>query len=379
MIQQKDKNTMLLHTCASLSEQGSSEQEEEKNGTLKGEHLYALVLKLRAKAPGVLQSTAGELAQAALLHWFAAVDKTLATQLHIPNQRRPFTCSGLWQNRHHAKGEHSVWSRRPLPIRTEGIYWLRVTLLSERLFHPFMTRYLQATSLPEGQTTLGLPQFQCGQICFDVVEMLSTPHSIVVGNGSASTSTWSGHTTYQELIHAALAVQSASFAARTIGFEFCSPTAFSDGQRGWKHHMYRLPSPDRVFGNLAKSWNMWAPPAFHIDQKRLQVYCQQWVDLSDYELHTDTLLLTHAPQKGFLGWCIYFVMEQEAGSLKEETCPIMPGMPELCPAQILHLLHRFSFYAGIGTKTAMGMGQVRMLTGVSRPKVRTPRRSRSSD
>jgi CRISPR-associated endoribonuclease Cas6 len=359
MIQTKDEDAFSSQKESIPTEHVISEQEKEQKHALKGEHLYSLLLKLRAKASGILQPSAGELAQAALLHWFAAVDETLSACLHIPNQRRPFTCSSLWESTRHASGETSIWDNRPLRVAAGGVYWLRVTLLSECLFRPFMTRYLQAASVLDGkgQMILGLPSFQLGQIDFDVVELLSSPSASNAKHESVYTDTWSGHTTYQDMLQTALAVEDA--ASRKIGFEFCSPTAFSDSQGAWKHQMYRFPSPERVFGNLARSWNEWAPSALRIDQKTLQTYCQRWVDISEYELRTEMLPLTHAPQKGFLGWCIYSIMNKGTDIFEEGDRLIVPGMAALSPEKTLHLLQQFSFYAGLGTKTVMGMGQVR--------------------
>src|SRR6266853_1662373 len=68
----------------------------QRRESIKGEYLHALMLKLRPQEPGDILPHAGQLAHAALLRWFAEVDSSLATYLHEPNVRRPFTCSSLW-------------------------------------------------------------------------------------------------------------------------------------------------------------------------------------------------------------------------------------------------------------------------------------------
>lgn len=325
----------------------------------KGEHLYALLLKLRAQSSGILLPHAGQLTHAALLHWFAQVDPTFATRLHEPNQRRPFTCSSLW-----FPDSHQPVSRSDLPrlhhrvaILPQHIYWLRFTLLTEHLFQTFMTRYFQkATPMGEIDSGPGLPTLRLGEVPFDVVEVTTTPASI----GQEQVLLWSGHTTYSQLVEQARAFDFKKSAIQHIELEFYSPTAFSNGQRAGGKHMWLFPDPERVFDSLARSWNHWAPSHFVLDLRAIQTYVHDWVGVAEYDLKTHIVHLDRATQEGFTGRCIYTLLEMKT-KLTPHASPLIAAGAELTPAQALYLLSIFAFYAGVGYKTTMGMGQARCL------------------
>ncbi len=324
---------------------------------VKGEHLHALLLKLRARKSGELHPFASQLTHAALLHWFGEVDETLAAQLHEPNVRRPFTCSTLWSTQKSVAAP-SLQAKHWLSLVLGGIYWLRFTLLGESLFRSFMARFFQASVPNAGDIagSLSLPTLRLGAVPFDVVEIImATPPAANLQRDQVLR--WSGQTTYHRLVEHALQIDLEQM--RKIRLEFCSPTAFSDGQGAWKHRMHLFPDPDRVFDNLARTWNAWAPPELSISRPMLQVYCREWVAVVDYALTTHTVHFDHGTQKGFMGKCCYALMDQ----------PSKGGRPErLKTAHVLHFLSAFAFYAGVGTKTAMGLGQTYPL-GLVTPKI----------
>jgi CRISPR-associated endoribonuclease Cas6 len=257
-----------------MSNSISSEKEalprNQDQENFKGEHLYALLLKLRAQSSGTLLPHAGQLAYGALLHWLAQVDPMFASQLHEPNRRRPFTCSSLW----FPNARNSI-SNQDIPcsiaIMPRHTYWLRFTLLTERLFETFMTRFCQATPSPthEKDTGPGLPVLRLGEILFDVVEATTTPEGI-----QGHIATWGRHTTYHELVEQAQRRDFTKTGTRTIELEFCSPTAFSNGQRAGGKQMCLFPEPERVFDSLSRSWNYWAPAHLSLDVQALQAYIQ---------------------------------------------------------------------------------------------------------
>src|SRR2546425_2501407 len=176
-----------------IASQGTQRYSQEQ-GSLKGEHLHALMFKLRAQSAGELLPHAGQLVHAALLHWVEEVDATLATRLHEPNMRRPFTCSSLW----FPEGGESVGDQqanRRLVIMPNHIYWLRFTLLTESLFRTLITRFFQMSSPAlEVHGGLDLPKLRLGTVHFDVVEVTTAPSEVEY----EKVRRWSGHATYSD-------------------------------------------------------------------------------------------------------------------------------------------------------------------------------------
>jgi CRISPR/Cas system endoribonuclease Cas6 (RAMP superfamily) len=88
--------------------------------------------------------------------------------------------------------------------------------------------------------------------------------------------------------------------------------------------------------------------------------------VEDYDLRTHRVQFVGHPQMGFIGSCSYLLRgpdETSPGypqgvSLHVHETP--PNAPMTVRQQIL-LLAQFAFYCGVGYKTPMGMGRVRML------------------
>jgi len=341
-----------LHLQAGTS---SRDQRQEK-----GEHLYALLIKLRAQSSGTLLPHAGQLAHAALLHWFAQVDPMFATHLHEPNQRRPFTCSSLWFPGSQKPISSPILSRlhHPIAILPQHLYWLRVTLLTEHLFQTFLARFFQKVVPNAGEIDSGpgLPILRLGEVPFDVVEVTTTP----VGADQDQVLLWSRHTTYSQLVEQARVLDGKKSTIQHIGLEFCSPTAFSNGQHAGGKQMWLFPDPQRVFDSLARSWNHWAPSQFVLDLQAIQTYVRDWVAVTEYDLQTHVIHFDRATQTGFTGRCIYTLLEMNAVG-KCHAPPSLAVGAALTPAQALYLLSIFAFFAGVGYKTTMGMGQTRCL------------------
>lgn len=325
--------------------------------SFKGEHLYALMLKLRAQVGGELLPYAGQLTHAAFLRWFAQADSACAVELHEPHTRRPFTCSTLWFPNVDAL-RSAQQENRHLPVVAHQIYWIRFTLLTEKLFRTFVARYFQDVSPAAGETHDGvvLPQLRLGSVLFDVVEVTtSTPPQ-----HPEHTIQWMGHTTYAELVERARTCNPTASTTRNISLEFRSPTALSNGQRAWGKQMYLFPDHERVFSGLARAWNYWAPVQYALDLQALQGYIREWVTVTHYELRTQTVHFDCATQEGFTGKCTYAFMDAPRESTYRYAQAKVVGAG-LTSGQALHLLSSFAFYAGVGYKTTMGMGQVRPL------------------
>lgn len=129
---------------------------------------------------------------------------------------------------------------------------------------------------------------------------------------------------------------------RRIGMRFVSPTAFkADRER------IPLPRPELLVRKLGEKWNVYAPPQLRLCETDLSIVGSA-VWIGRYDLHTEILRfpsrrdLHGHPEVGFVGEC-EFVVDDRA---PEGACTIARSLLE------------FAYYAGVGHKTTMGMGQV---------------------
>jgi CRISPR-associated endoribonuclease Cas6 len=252
----------------------------------------------------------GHQAHAAFLRTVEEADPALSEALHTPNLPvRPFSVSPL--------------QGTPLPhngqvhLSPEQTYWLRFTILYPPIFERFMQRFLHGE---------GRPIIQLGEAALLIREILTTPES----------HPWAGYTTWESLAQQAQD-------QRDVTMEFVTPTAFSFGQKEWGKKIIVLPQPEVVFDNLARAWNNLAPPQVQVDRSALKTYLEEYVVIKRIEdLTTQMLDFGRARQVGFVGCVTYGLMGENA----------------IARAQ-LNMLADFAFYAGVGYKTTMGMGQCR--------------------
>ena len=265
--------------------------------------LYSSVIRLHALAAGNVPQTQGHLAHAAFLDIVRQVDPDMSAALHNAQTRQPFTVSPL-HGLPRASGESFV--------RPGHECWLRVTLASETLFGTFIRRFLQGDARPT---------IRLGLVTFGVSEVLTTPGS----------HPWAGYTTAEELMAGARD-------DATIALEFASPFAFSLG--GGRAEI--MPRPELLFDSLQRKWEQWCtlplPATLERDWLRESVLVSEW------RMRSRMLRLGSRLQLGSEGVALYRVFG---------------GSAALC--KTLHTLASFAFYAGVGYKTTMGMGQVRRL------------------
>lgn len=273
--------------------------------------IYSIVLKLTPTSEATVRATMGHQAHAAFLHTLQEADPELATALHASNEAiRPFTVSPL-------RGIPRARNKGQVRLSSGRDYWLRFTVLQPHIFERFMSRFLYS----KGRLVIRL-----GQAELLIREVLATPGA----------HPWSGYTTWAELADQAQPEPE-------IILHFVSPTAFGFGQKAWGKKVVVLPEPDLVFGSLARSWNNLAPPPLQLDRDALLSYVEEHVVVKRLRgLKTQMLRFRRSPQVGFVGCVTYGLMaENEAARCQ------------------LNTLADFAFYAGVGMKTAMGMGQTR--------------------
>ncbi len=153
----------------------------------------------------------------------------------------------------------------------------------------------------------------------------------VFSNPTSDAGGWANYTDWQTLASTA--------ACSALTLDFASPCAFSLGNRQFA----LFPEPRFVWDSLVRTWNQYAPPVLHIDKHVLREFVARQVMVSDYQLQTSKVTYTEVIQKGFQGTCTYQIKDNQS-----------------CASQVAALA-TFALYAGIGSKTARGMGQARML------------------
>lgn len=122
-----------------------------------------------------------------------------------------------------------------------------------------------------------------------------------------------------------------------VTFNFLSPTAFSRG-RGELRSVTLFPAPDLVFRSLVETWNAYVWPLPEPDVAALLATVRE----RTHDIRTAApVRLSEHKLTGFVGRCTY-------------SC--LPAAPESA-RRLLHLLADFAFFAGVGMKRTMGMGQ----------------------
>ena len=267
--------------------------------------LTSTVFKLCPEVNVNLPITLGNAFYAVLLQLVSQYDPDLAVALHDHNGPKPFTTSPL-------QGPQTPSGRQVL-VHANEPYWLRVTSID-----PYLSRIMAAIET-DPPPTLRLHDGQ-----FVVTQVSSQPQD----------HPWAACTPYDALYTTALRRDRRSRPQVTLRFE--SPTAFNSQGR-----TQVLPLPRLVFGSLLQRWNQYAP--FPLDEDLIEEF-EIGIDIERHELKT---VMQHFRryqlQVGFVGECTYGVRQ----GVEEEIIWAM------------RLLARFALFSGVGTRTTMGMGQVR--------------------
>ena len=156
---------------------------------------------------------------------------------------------------------------------------------------------------------------------------------------------WAHRQSYDDLYTATW--QEAVGAAPLLALEFVSPTAFLSQGRAvlW-------PEPHRVFGSLLQRWQAFAPALLPGDLELEDAFAA-CLDVDAYDLQTRVQRYAKGAgrqvwyQKGFVGTCCYRAQR---------------GTPEAV-LRVAHLLACYALFAGVGSRTTVGMGQVRQVAG----------------
>lgn len=266
--------------------------------------LYALVIRLQPQRGGPPPDPRGHGAQALFLELLRQVAPDLAEQLHADAASKPYTVAVL---------PPPGRARRP-----DDLVELRVAFTRAELFPPVTRALLQQSS----KSSLRL-----GRASLALLDVVGTPGAHA----------WAGYTSFADLVAGVRA-------ADDLTLEFSTPAAIGQGTRAdGRQRLALLPTPELVFGSIARRWNELAPAELRLDAEVVEAAARDTM-VSRYALETTQINLGKGPQKGFIGLCSY-------------ESPV-----EAEQARTLALLADAVFYLGVGMKTARGMGLCRRVT-----------------
>jgi CRISPR-associated endoribonuclease Cas6 len=255
-------------------------------------------------------------------------DPALATMLHAPKNSKPFTTAilkplgsnGLGRAEdkrpaHRSKASHG----------DQGEMKMRITLLDDSLYPLISQFFLQHIG--------GIPTLHLGRSALVISKVSVT---------SESGEPWAGFASFETLLAQSSETETA------WRMSFATPTAFKSGDADLP-----LPIPRLCFQSWLNSWDEHAPCTFFCDKGERIRFLEEVVE---GQVSVDFSQLRSAEQgfyfdghrtreRGFTGVCRFSV----------KPAKIVPQH-----RHILGTLARYSFYAGTGRKTTMGMG----VTGV---------------
>jgi CRISPR-associated endoribonuclease Cas6 len=274
--------------------------------------LRAFLLELRPQGGSPLPPVRGYWAHALFLRLIEAVDATLAEALHDQQMRKPYTVAAL---------PAATLSSGGLFTADPDVIWIRLTTLDDSVFEIVAARLLRPPNL----------RLQLGETFLRVEDVLHHQQQ----------SPLVGCTDFDTLVQGATV-------ARHIEFQFASPTSFNLGQLpSGRRRTSLLPGPGLVIDSLLQKWSAFLP---HGAPDRLKppadmrcVAEELWLP-SSYNLHTVSFPLRKSTQSGFIGRCRFRALCDDPEYLRW-----------------FNTLADFAFYAGIGARTTMGMGQVRRI------------------
>jgi CRISPR-associated endoribonuclease Cas6 len=208
----------------------------------------------------------------------------------------------------------------------EGEMQIRITLLNDALYPCVSQFFLQHLN--------GVPLLRLGRSMLAVSRVMTTPES-----GEP----WAGFARFDELL------ARASEHETTWHMQFVTPTAFKTGDAAMP-----LPVPRLCFQSWLNSWDEHAPLPFFQDKAMRRAFLADVVEWG-VSVTYDHLRLVQTP--------LYFdgARTREHGFVG--TCRFTAKSAKVAPAhrKILATLAAYSYYAGTGRKTTMGMGLTRRL------------------
>ncbi|MBU0580073.1 MAG: CRISPR-associated endoribonuclease Cas6 [Candidatus Margulisbacteria bacterium] len=264
--------------------------------------LSSLVVKLQPlESRTVLPYALGRELRAWFYNLLSFKSSSFSDKIHNMKGSKPFTVS-LLDGKRVDRGGRMI-------LDNKNLYRLRITGLTKEIFEVMSSSLFSVFSLNK---TINFydKQFLINKICIS-----SEEHPLA------------GTINYEDLQD--------KRETKSFTLNFRTPSAFVYGDA-----VMALPVPYSVFRSYLFKWNSFSPSNFHMEEDLLKVI-EKSLFPSRYSLNTKILDMDKFRMVGFTGKCTFSVM----GKVSSEELK-----------NILTLV-RFSFYAGTGAKTTIGMGQ----------------------
>ncbi len=238
-------------------------------------------------------------------------DPAMSAWLHESNQRRPYAVSGLMG----VQGAYEAKAR----VHAGSHYTVRVASA-----HPLLSEFLALHWLPQMIDSIRLDS--------------GTVLRIVDRATLARSHPWAGSETALDIVARASGTEDDS----ALEIDFASPTTFrSQGV------YIPLPIPRLIFQGLATAWRDVPGVALAIPDDFGEIV-ERSVLVSRYTLHTERVVFSHDKQRhdmsAFVGRCRFSLKR-----LDTET------------RVLARALAHFALYTGVGSHTALGLGQARVV------------------
>lgn len=289
--------------------------------------LISMVIMVQPEQAGTLPSMLGSALHGIFFSWLRGSDPALADALH-ELRRKPFTVSNLFPLEK-VQGGDIFMPLGDLALDPAKLYWFRVTSLHSQLTEFLTERFLRQPPL----SLVVDKQFsrQGEKQIFKVVKVTI----------DKADHPWAGSTTWQSLAQASVFADEASKpVTERVKLIFFSPTTFRARDR-----LFPVPMPEQTFISLAENWNSHSPVPLDY---AFGGFLVEHVGINAYNLQTDLVVLEGGKQGGklvcFRGWCEYRNFERNSEW-----------------SGVLLTLARYAFYAGVGYKTTMGLGQTLLI------------------
>ncbi|OKH17964.1 CRISPR-associated endoribonuclease Cas6 [[Limnothrix rosea] IAM M-220] len=273
---------------------------------------YSLIINFVPRSPLLKTHLNGRNLHALFLDLVSSVDKELGTSLHQQQSEKAFTLSPVQIK---LNRKLLQWSYRKA-IAAGTPCWWRVTLLDDSLFGKLAHLWLNVNRQEP---------WQLGSARLDIVSILSNPQP---------QQPWANFISYEKLYEQALdgTDSQTSQAAKKINFRFCTPTAFRKSK-----YDVSLPDRDLIFRSLLKRWNQYSQNPFEFTETIFES-----IYPSFFNIKTE---IVGDKRSKFIG-CMGDISFSILGDVDPQII------------KQINTLANFSFYAGVGRKTPMGMGQV---------------------
>jgi CRISPR-associated endoribonuclease Cas6 len=290
--------------------------------------LYSLLLYFTPRADLELKKDLGASLHAFFFNLLRGADKNYASEVHTAAGTKPFTVSPVKiVDENYLSSSSSYVSEANKNKRQGRRYRSAVTVISSGSLCQVRLTLLDARtffSLAHGFID-GVHYLHINGVPVDIVQT-----QIVPDNHNC----WAGYSEYRELWENAQP-------HNRVFMEFLTPTTFRQGDINLP-----LPVPRLVFGSLAAKWRYFAPEyELHPD---LNQYLEQKLALGRFNVRS--AILNYGRNRkyvGFEGTCTYIL---RGNTRDADTREII---------RQVNMLANYAFYAGVGQKTTMGMGQAR--------------------